>query len=129
MAWYLTLRQPFFKPNDALIPLAWFAIEGCLARGVYRLMQAAPSAERQRALGLMGWNIFMIGSWSRLFFGRRSLAVSTVAAASMIATGAAYVHEAKKVDLKAARAGVPFVAWVSFATVLTGTIWALNRRR
>lgn len=71
----------------------------------------------------------MIGGWSRLFFKRRRLAVSTVAAASMVATGAEFVRQAKEVDTVASRAGIPFVAWVSFATVLTAGIWSLNRRR
>ena len=71
----------------------------------------------------------MIGAWSRLFFGRRDLGASTAAAVTMVATGVAYVNEAKRVDKPAARAGVPFVAWVAFATVLTASIWRLNARR
>lgn len=71
----------------------------------------------------------MIGGWSRLFFKRRVLGISTLAAASMVASGAEYVRQAKRVDAGAARAGIPFVAWVSFAAVLTGTIWAMNRKR
>lgn len=129
MAWYLTLRQPWFKPPDWLIPLAWTGIESALASAAYRLVRARPTPARSRALGLLGWNILMIGGWSRLFFKRQNLALSTAAAATMIGTGAAFVQQAKRVDGSAARAGMPFVAWVSFATVLTGTIWALNRRR
>ena len=29
----------------------------------------------------------------------------------------------------AKKAGVPFVVWVTFATVLTASIWRLNRHR
>jgi tryptophan-rich sensory protein len=71
----------------------------------------------------------MIGGWSQLFFKHRNLAVSTVAAAGMVATGAEYVRQAKSVDPTAAKLGIPFVAWVSFATALTATIWSLNRKR
>ena len=44
-----------------------------------------------------------------------------------VCTGAGYVQSAKKVDRTAALAGVPFVAWVAFATVLTAAIWRRNR--
>jgi tryptophan-rich sensory protein len=71
----------------------------------------------------------MIGGWSRLFFKRRDLGVSTVAAATMVATGVEFVRQAKHVDTAASRAGIPFVAWVSFATVLTAALWSLNSRR
>lgn len=128
-AWYSSLKKPWFKPNDKVIPLAWFAIEACLARAMHRLSNAPSSGDKRKALGLLSWNIFMIGGWSRLFFGRRNLPLSTAAAASMALTGAAFVTQARKVDPPAARAGMPFVAWVSFATVLTAAIWAINRRR
>lgn len=127
--WYRSLRKPFFKPKDWIIPVTWFGIEAALATGAYRLLQSAPSASRIRALNWLGWNVLMIGGWSRLFFKRRELGISTVAATTMVASAAEYIRQAKQVDAGAARAGVPFLAWVSFATVLTGTIWAMNRKR
>lgn len=129
MLWYLTLREPSFKPPDWLFPVAWTGIEGALAVAAYRLLRSKQSAARSRALALWGWNTFMIGGWSRLFFKRRNLPVSTLAAASLIASSTAFVNAAKPVDRVASRAGLPLVGWVVFATVLTGTIWCLNRDR
>jgi tryptophan-rich sensory protein len=37
------------------------------------------------------------------------------------------VAQAKRVDGLAAGAGVPFVAWVAFATLLTAALWRRNR--
>lgn len=129
LLWYKALREPRFKPPDWAFPVAWTAIELSLARAAYRLLRAPPSAARRNAIGLWGANILMIGGWSQLFFKRRNLGASTVAAAGLVATSVAFVVESKKVDKSAARAGIPLVAWVAFATVLTGTIWQLNRRR
>lgn len=129
LIWYRSLRQPWFKPPDAAILIAWIAIEAGLASGAYRLLRAPLSPARTRALSLWAWNVVMIGAWSRLFFGRRNLPASTVAAVGMVVTGAAFVRQASQVDQTAARAGVPFVAWVGFATVLTAALWQLNRRR
>jgi benzodiazapine receptor len=74
-------------------------------------------------------NVLMIGGWSRLFFGRRNLAQSTVAAAAMVGSSIAYVRQAQKVDNFAARAAAPFAGWVTFATIHTASIWALNSKR
>ncbi len=52
-----------------------------------------------------------------------------LAATVMVATSAACVHEARSADETAARAGIPLIAWVAFAIVLTASIWGLNRRR
>jgi len=125
--WYRLLRQPAFKPPDAAIPIVWTAIEGLLAFAGYRLLRRPRTPERDRALGWWALNVISIGAWSRLFFGHRNLPASTVGAAAMVASGAAYVLAARKVDRQAAQAGVPFVAWVAFATGLTCAIWLRNR--
>jgi translocator protein len=127
--WYTLLRQPVFKPPDWLFPVAWTGIEALLAVSAYRLLRARPTGARARALGLWSVNILMIGGWSRLFFGRRNLAQSTVAAAAMVGSSIAYVREAQKVDKLAARAAVPLAGWVTFATILTASIWAMNSKR
>jgi tryptophan-rich sensory protein len=129
MAWYLALREPPFKPPDWVFPLAWVGIEAGLATAAYRLLRATPSAQRSTALALLGWNVFMIGGWSRLFFKRHDLGVSTAVAATMVASSVAFVKAAKPVDRTASRAGMPLVGWLGFATVLTATLWGLNSRR
>jgi len=127
--WYRLLRQPSFKPPDWLFPAAWTGIEVSLAVSAYRLLRSRSTVERARAVGLWCANTLMIGGWSHLFFGRRNLAQSTVAAAALTATSIAYIGETRKVDKLAARAALPLVGWVAFATVLTASIWALNSKR
>jgi benzodiazapine receptor len=129
MLWYLSLKEPVFKPPDWLFPIAWTVIEAGLATSAYRVLRAAPSAARTRSLALWGWNVLMIGGWSRLFFKRHQLAVSTAAAASLVVTSVGLVKQANKVDTIASRAALPLVGWVAFAAVLTATIWHLNRGR
>ena len=125
--WYRLLRQPKFKPPDIVIPIAWTLIETGLAAAAYRLLRKPSTPNRNTSLALLAGNVAAIGGWSRLFFGRRNLPASTIAAAAMIGTGVAYVAEARKTDRVAAAAGVPLIAWVAFATVLTAAIWQRNR--
>ena len=127
LIWYKSLRQPPWKPPDIAIPLAWFGIETCLAAAAYRLLRRPGSPARNRALGWLTTNVVSIGAWSWLFFGRRNLAVSTVAAAGLFGTSVAYVAAAREEDPTAAAEGLPLVAWVAFATVLTAAIWRRNR--
>lgn len=125
--WYRSLSKPAFQPPDIAIPVAWTAIETGLAMAAYRLLRRPHSKQRNVALYWLAGNIAAIGAWSRLFFGSRSLPASTVAAAAMVGTGAAYVAEARKVDGEAAAAGVPLTIWVAIATVLTAALWRRNR--
>lgn len=127
LLWYGLLRKPEHAPPDWVVPVAWGLIETCMAGAAYRLLRKRSSAPRNRALGLLAVNTVGIGAWSRLFFGRRNLAASDVGAAAMVGTGAAYVAQARQVDKPAAIAGIPFVFWVAFATLLTAGIWRKNR--
>ena len=125
-AWYRRLRKAAFKPPDIAIPIAWLGIETGLAVAAYRLLRQPSSRQRNRALGWLAGNVLAIGGWSRLFFGGKNLSSSTVAAAAMVGVGAVYVQQARRSDRVAAASGVPLVAWVVFATVLTGALWRLN---
>jgi tryptophan-rich sensory protein len=127
LLWYRTLRQPRFKPPDLAIPIAWALIETGLAVAAYRLLRKPSTPTRNRSLALLAGNVAAIGGWSRLFFGSRNLPASTVAAAAMVGTSAAYVAESRRTDEVAAAAGIPLTAWVAFATVLTAAIWRHNR--
>jgi tryptophan-rich sensory protein len=68
----------------------------------------------------------MVGGWTQLFFREKRLGASAAASGALVATGAAYVATAAKVDKSAAAAAVPFVAWLGFATLLTERIWRDN---
>ena len=127
LIWYSLLSKPGFKPPDWVIPLAWGVIETGMAAASYRLLRYPSSQPRNRALGLLALNTVCIGAWSQLFFGGRNLPAATLAAAAMVGAGAAYVQQARKIDKPAAAAGVPYVAWVAFATLLTAALWRRNR--
>lgn len=127
LLWYRLLRKPAIQPPDIAIPLAWAAIETGLAAAAYRMLRKPPSPANTRALFWWSATVVGIGAWSRLFFGGRNLPVSTVAASALLVVGAGYARTARKVDGPAAAVGVPLLAWVAFATVLTAALWQRNR--
>ena len=124
--WYKGLEKPGFTPPPPVYAVAWTGIQAGLAYGGYRLLRRPPSRRRTLALALWGTNQAAIAGWSEIFFGHRAPGAGTVAAGAMIATSAGYVAAAKGEDEVAAATGVPLVAWVSFATLLTEEIWRRN---
>jgi tryptophan-rich sensory protein len=124
--WYHELEKPGVTPPDPVFGAVWPVLEALMAVGGYRLLRAPGSPERNAAVALWLVNIAMIGGWTKIFFGERSLAGGAVGAAAMIGTGAAYVERASHVDGIAAATGVPFTAWVAFATALSEEIWRRN---
>jgi len=124
--WYQQLDKPEYTPPDAAFGAVWPVLETGLAVGGYRLLRQPASASRTAAVGLWLLNTAMIGGWTQMFFRKRALGSSAVASAAMIGTGAGYVATAAKVDRTAAALGVPFVAWLGFASLLAERIWEKN---
>lgn len=124
--WYHDLEKPGMTPPDPVFGAVWPVLELFLATGGYRLMRAPRSPERDAAIALWLVNVVMIGGWSKIFFGERSLTGGLAGSAAMVATGAAFVERASHVDGVAAATGVPFTAWVAFATALSEEVWRRN---
>lgn len=124
--WYKRLDKPSYTPPDPVFGAVWPILETGLAVGGYRLMRKPAGPARNLAVGLWIVNTGMIGGWSELFFGKKALGVSTLAAGAMVASSAALVASAARVDRTAAAMVVPFVAWLAFATLLAERIWEKN---
>jgi 2-polyprenyl-6-methoxyphenol hydroxylase-like FAD-dependent oxidoreductase/tryptophan-rich sensory protein len=124
--WYRSLDKPGYTPPDTAFGAVWPVLETGLAVGGYRLLRKPPGAARNAAVGLWLLNTAMVGGWTQLFFRKRRLGASAAASRAMVATSAAYVATAAKVDRPAAAAAVPFVAWLGFATLLAERIWRDN---
>lgn len=124
--WYRHLDKPGFTPPPPVYAVAWMGIQAGLAFGGYRLLRRSPSTQRTLALALWGVNQAAIAGWSEIFFGHRAPGAGTLAAGAMIGTSAGYVAAAAHEDDVAAAAGVPLVAWVSFAALLAEEIWRRN---
>ena len=124
--WYRLLDKPGFTPPGPVFGAAWGTIEAVLAYGGYRLLRRPGSPARNGAVGLWAVNNLLIAGWSGLFFGRRALGPSAVAAGGMIAVAGAYAAVAARTDKVAAATAIPLVGWLGFAALLAEEVWRRN---
>jgi tryptophan-rich sensory protein len=61
--------------------------------------------------------------------GPRHVPAQTVTAAASLGTSLAYARQSAKVDKVASELVTPFLGWISFASVLTGEVFRLNRKK
>lgn len=125
-AWYQDLEKPSFTPPDAAFPVVWTALYALIAFSGWRIWNASPSRDRDKALRLWIEQLAENAQWSKLFFGqhRPRLALGDILALEQSILG--YIRVARKVDRAAAGAFIPYAAWVAFATVLNAEIARLN---
>jgi tryptophan-rich sensory protein len=127
--WYTELKKPAFSPPGAVFAPVWtllYLLMGIAFFLVWQNKEAAPG-QRNAAMVLFGIQLVLNALWTPIFFGLRSplggfveiialwfFIVWTIVRFYGISPASAYLM-------------LPYIAWVSFALVLNGTIWYLNR--
>ncbi|AWB27687.1 TspO/MBR family protein [Halococcoides cellulosivorans] len=129
--WYATLQRPPIAPPNWVFGPVWtllFAGMGIAVWLVWRQRhEASPvGGLADRALALFAIHMVVNVAWSGAFFGLQStaigLAVIVVLWALIFATMVAFY----RIDWRASALLGPYLAWVSFASVLNAWLWLLN---
>ncbi|MFG1932915.1 TspO/MBR family protein [Mycobacterium sp. NPDC048908] len=130
--WYARLKKPSFQPPRQVFPIVWpllYADIAAVSASTLDHLRARDPGQARTFAGLLGANLVLNASWSWLFFNRRRLGTSAVAAAALTASSADLTRRAVAVRGPAAGALVAYPVWCAFATLLSTRIWQLNRGR
>lgn len=127
--WYPTLNKPFFTPPNAVFPIAWstlYVFMGIAAGLVWARIDVQTELVK-KGLKFFAVQLALNMLWSYLFFGLKNplIALVEVVLLWLMIYETWYVF--KKVDRIAGWLFVPYLAWVTYASVLNASIWWLNR--
>lgn len=127
--WYPTLIKPSFNPPNWIFAPVWtllFILMG-ISAGLFW-----DKYEEDKELVKKGMLFFAIqlvfnALWSYLFFSLNNLLLASIEIILLLLL----IYETyvifKKMDKKASYLLIPYMLWVGFATILTVTIYLLNR--
>jgi benzodiazapine receptor len=127
-SWYPTLNLPSWNPPNWLFAPVWttlYILMGIAAWRVWRLGGAEPAV--RAALFFFGLQLLFNLGWSLLFFGAQRLDLALMEILVLLALLVVTTLRFSALDRWAGWLLVPYLAWTTFATVLNGTIWWLNR--
>jgi len=123
--WYPALLKPWFTPPGWVFAPAWITLYLLMGISLYLVWQ------KQGSLGTPAAIVFFVqlglnGIWSLVFFGARSpfwafLEISLLWMAILF-TILLFV----RIVPAAGYLMIPYLLWVSFASVLTFSIWKMN---
>jgi tryptophan-rich sensory protein len=124
--WYMEIAKPGFTPPNAVFPVAWTVIFALMAIAGWQ-------AWRRSAPGEFGWPLacFLVQlvlnfAWSALFFGEGQIFLALVDVIALILAILATTTAFWQISRAAGLMLLPYLAWVSFATVLNAEILRLN---
>src|SRR5215212_7162576 len=131
-AWYAALRKPAYQPPRQAFPIVWPILYAvfCVEKKATLddLDRHGQREERRNYVVALVTNLVLNGSWSWLFFNRRKLGASAIAAGALTVSSADLTRRAAAVQGKRAAPLGLYPLWCAFATALSTHIWILNRR-
>jgi len=125
--WYSTLARPSIAPPNWVFGPVWTLLYALMAIAAWKASMAASSPWKSVALTLFVSQLALNFAWSLIFFRWHQIGWALVEVivlwTAILLTTLALV----RVSMIAAWLMTPYLAWVSFASVLNEEYWRLNR--
>jgi tryptophan-rich sensory protein len=130
-SWYRTLDKPAYNPPDAVFGPTWTVLYASMGAALVMLRRAGArgaddEAVRTAALAF-AVQLTLNAGWSLIFFNGRSIGGALLEIVALWLAVAATVGAFARVRPAAGIVLVPYLGWVTFATVLNAGIWRMNR--
>jgi tryptophan-rich sensory protein len=127
--WYPTLVKPSFNPPNWIFAPVWtslYIMMGIAAGLVWNQITSNKEVVT-KALQFFAVQLVLNALWSYLFFGLHNLMLATIEVVLLWLIIFETYSQFSKINKTASYLLLPYLAWVSFASVLTASIWWLNR--
>ena len=125
--WYAGIQKPAWNPPSWVFGPVWSALYAMMGVAAWGVWREGGWPLQKRALGwfLAQWALNFL--WTPLFFGLHRMGWAFVEMLLLWTAIAMTITAFWRVRRWAAILLCPYLAWVSFAAVLNGTLWWLNR--
>jgi translocator protein len=126
--WYANLNKPFFNPPNWIFGPVWTTLYIMMGISAFLIWRKGLDNKVVRlALSCFIIQLFLNAIWTPLFFGLHSPLLGLIDIVLLLNAIIVTIFVFSKISCPAALLLVPYLAWVSFATVLNASIYLLNR--
>ncbi len=126
--WYPTLVKPVFNPPNWVFAPVWtmlYTFMGIAAGLIWNEIENK-TKEVKIALQYFILQLGLNALWSYLFFGLQNLVLASIEIILLLLILVECYKLFKPINATAAKLFIPYIVWVSFATLLTCSILYLN---
>lgn len=125
-SWYDQLDTPWFTPPGWVFGPMWTTLYALIGVAAWRVWGHHRSRDRSRALGAWGLQLAVNAVWTPVFFGAEQPWGGLVVITTLVVLVVITIALMARVDRAAAALMLPYLAWISFATLLNGAIALAN---
>ncbi|MDO9417657.1 TspO/MBR family protein [Pararhizobium sp.] len=121
--WYQALNKPAFNPPNWIFGPVWSILYVMIG-----IVGARAFIGYRNTASMRLWIVQLLlnFAWSPLFFGLRDISSALIVILILLVPIIAFIIATWNRDRLAAWLFVPYLAWVSFATLLNGSIYLMN---
>jgi len=123
--WYTTLVKPSWRPPDWIFGPVWTVLYATMAVAGWLVWRRGGLASVPALRWFAAQLVLNVG-WSVVFFGLRMPGLAFAEILALWLAIAATLMTSWRVSRPAGILLIPYLLWVSFATVLNFAIWRLN---
>ena len=124
--WFDALDKPAFMPPGWVFGVAWTLLYVLLGFALAMLLHAHGARWRGPVIGLFVVQLLANYLWSPLFFALHQVGPAFILIVVMIALTVALIVLLWRIRRLAALLLLPYLGWLCFAALLTGSILSLN---
>lgn len=126
--WYRTIEKPSWNPPDGFFAPVWTTLYILMGIAFYLVWKSnAPVQQKRKAVLFWIGQLVLNALWSFLFFNRQQIGLALAEIIVLWLAILITIFLFARIHKLAAWLLVPYISWVSFAAILTFTIWQLNR--
>lgn len=125
--WYRRLNKPAWNPPDQIFAPVWTLLYLLMAIAAWLVWRQHGFAGAVVPLTLYVIQLLLNAAWTWLFFGRHRIGAALADILVLWLVILATLISFWRLGPLAGILLAPYLAWVSFATALTWTIWRMNR--
>lgn len=122
--WYLFLNKPSFSPPNWLFGPVWTTLYFLMGISLYWIWIKKQTGN---ALKIFILHLILNASWSLVFFGLHNIFLALINIVVLWILILLVIVKFYKIERKASLILIPYLLWVSFATILNYNIWLLNK--
>jgi translocator protein len=125
-SWYPTIVKPSWNPPNWIFGPVWSLLYIMMGTS-FALMWHSKNTDKKKAYRLFFIQFGLNLIWTPIFFGLYNIGLAFIVIVLMVICIILTIIEFNKIKPLAAYLLIPYVSWVSFATILNGTICSLNQ--
>lgn len=120
--WHNFLDKPAFAPPNWVFGPVWTILYTLIGVSLYLIW----INKKKPSLKLFWFHLFLNAIWSPVFFGLKNLPLAFLIILTMVITLTLIIRNFYRANKLAGIILVPYLLWISFASVLNYSIWRLN---